>query len=494
MEKMHCQNCRSPLRLDSSLEQLNPAAFKLILDSANTADASRPPPSRKSLPAYQQDRLAEYDSAARNAPPTTFKRSLQSSRTTQPSTNNPNMSFIMLNDSQLLEPPSPTRPKPPERKPSVSHTKQDESHILSNRMEAADRIFEILSSRSDIDHPVCAECTDLLVEGLEKRLAATNKEREAYVEFLRRANAEVPSEEEIRDAQRKLGEARERETTALRELESLEAEKAAMEQEILQLDIELHELGMKEDVFWAERNAHADQVASFQDERDRVDTQFEHDTKQLQRLQRANVYNDTFAIGHDGSFGTINGLRLGRLPDRPVEWAEINAAWGQTCLLLATVAHKLDFRFHGFELRPQGSTSKILETLARGPGQSSSHRSAGDGTGSDRIRVHELYSSGEYAISIGLFNRRFDAAMVAFLECLRQLIVHVRKTEIMGKDGNLVAVPKFPYIIEKDRIGDSSIKLGGFNQEEVWTKACKGTLICCKYLLAHASNVSEQAA
>ena len=28
-----------------------------------------------------------------------------------------------------------------------------------------------------------------------------------------------------------------------------------------------------------------------------------------------------------------------------VEWAEINAAWGQTLLLLYTIARKLDFTF-----------------------------------------------------------------------------------------------------------------------------------------------------
>ncbi len=73
------------------------------------------------------------------------------------------------------------------------------------------------------------------------------------------------------------------------------------------------------------------------------------------------MYNDAFCIGHDGVFGTINGLRLGRVPGVPVslvhcihsshlisiqvEWAEINAAWGQTLLLLYTIARKLDFTF-----------------------------------------------------------------------------------------------------------------------------------------------------
>jgi beclin 1 len=55
---------------------------------------------------------------------------------------------------------------------------------------------------------------------------------------------------------------------------------------------------------------------------------------QLAKLSKTNVFNLTFHIWHSGHFGTINGFRLGRLPDDQVEWSEINAAWGQTVLLL----------------------------------------------------------------------------------------------------------------------------------------------------------------
>jgi beclin 1 len=50
-----------------------------------------------------------------------------------------------------------------------------------------------------------------------------------------------------------------------------------------------------------------------------------------------------------------------------------------------------------------------------------------------------------------------------------------------------------PYEIKKDRIHDQSIKLA-LNKEESWTKACKYTLTCCKYLLAHANNVESMGA
>ena len=89
------------------------------------------------------------------------------------------------------------------------------------------------------------------------------------------------------------------------------------------------------------------------------------DSATLERLEKTNVYNDAFCIGHDGVFGTINGLRLGRVPGvavsslvwiaipiltriSQVEWAEINAAWGQTLLLLYIIARKLDYTFEKY--------------------------------------------------------------------------------------------------------------------------------------------------
>lgn len=78
------------------------------------------------------------------------------------------------------------------------------------------------------------------------------------------------------------------------------------------------------------------------------------------------MYNDAFNIGQDGPvFGTINGLRFGRmgtvdghavtvsspqlatsyLTILKVDYTEINAAWGQVLLLLQVLARKLEFKF-----------------------------------------------------------------------------------------------------------------------------------------------------
>ncbi|KAI9662405.1 MAG: autophagy protein 6 [Bathelium mastoideum] len=396
----------------------------------------------------------------------------------------PAMSFVMLSDSQIGPPPS-ARASDNDSRRDLNKLQNGELKIagsdkegrLSEKSEANIRLFDVLSSRSDIDHPVCAECAELLVEGLEKRLASATRERNAYVQYVKQTSMSVPTKEDIDEAKKELEKTRKKEGELFSELQRLEGEKASLDAEIERLAIEASELDKEETAFWRERNAFNTTLTRYQNDRDALNTQYEHDLKQLERLQRTNVYNDAFSIGHDGYYGTINGLRLGRLSNPLIDWAEINAAWGQTCLLLATVAEKLRFTFQGYSLNPVGSTSTVnkIEYPQSTSGNDPSHPAK------PKITTFELYCNGDVPLGLAFLHRRFDSAMVAFLECLRQLGDHVEQT------GLGVAGLKMPYAVKKDKIGDASIKFG-FNQEEVWTKACKYTLTCCKYLLAQASN------
>jgi len=490
MAAMYCQKCRTPLKLDSSLEDLNPAAFDLLV-RASPQNPKHISPSRQ---AYPQERKEFYEKISKNAGSPLFKRSLTTTRTqdgaSKTSAGNPAMSFVMLSESQVV----PQSPAPIARSAELKNGKKasagiggvdganDESKALSQEMERASRLFEILTARSDIDHPVCVECTTLLVEKLQKRLDIATKERDAYVGFLKQVNAAVPTAEEVADAETALKKAHEDEEAAIKELVQLEQEKAEVDAEIVALEEEAVALDAEEAQFWSERNSFAMKLAEFQNMRDSVNTQYTHDTSLLEKLQRTNVYNDTFCISHDGTFGTINGLRLGRLSSVPVDWPEINAAWGHTVLLLATVAERLGFKFHGYDLQPMGSTSRIFKHESQ---------STSSSTGSTRLSKKStlnLYSSGDLPLGFTFMHRGFDHAMVAFLECMRQLGSFVENETSKANNGRVLTLP---YKIDGEKIGNVSIKLGmGIAQDDAWSKACKYTLTCCKFLLAHTSDVT----
>lgn len=491
---------------------------------------------------FPKERKDIYDRVSQDASFPVFKRVIpaareafgsQASRTASTKAvprDNPAMSFVMLTDSQVVPPQhTPISPEDSESEQSTNQADgmpqdpfQEPKQTLSHQIESTTRLFEILSSHSDIDHPICTECTELLLSQLQNRLAASTKERDAYISFLKALNNTIPTLAEVAKAHSSLAAAKAAEAKAFAELVTLEKEKAALDDEIATLEAESFSLDEEEQAFWRSRNAFALTLSSFQNERDALNAAYDHDAQQLERLQRTNVYNDTFCIGHDGFFGTINGLRLGRLPPpQNVDWSEINAAWGTAALLLATMAEKLGFTFRGYRMKPMGSTSKIekYEYPSSGSRQSSSGSTptiapnASSQRQPPKITSLDLFSSGDLPLGRMILHRRLDAGMVAFLECLRQLGDFVERGSAAPTSSHptspLPASPrpagttdrespasgsaglKLPYTISKDKIGPESIKLG-ISTDDAWTRACKYALTCCKFLLAHASNVGGE--
>lgn len=477
------------MKLDGSLDDVNPAAYDLLVTTSSQQQAHKDPASSPSLHPphlHDQSRKAVYENAIQNAigSPTFKRRSDLSGVRGDMAIRDSSMSFILLEESQIALSkhtgagrPSTPRSSQGTSKVSTTARNDDVSHE-ANRML---KLFEILSARSDIDHPVCVECTDILVDGLRKRLESASRERNTYVRFLKKLEVENPTDDELRTQEDALARAKEQEEAALKELIALENEKARLDDEILELEEESRHMDAEEEKFWRERNTFASQLADFQNERDSINSKYDHDARLLQSLQRTNVYNDTFLISHDGTFATINGLRLGRLHNTPVDWPEINAAWGHALLLVATVADKLQYRFDGYEPQPMGSTSRIIRFEPPSP---SASRVGSGPPQAPKKKVLELYSSGDMPLGLTFMHRKLDAAMVAYLELVRQLgTFMVRTTTANGKPLTL------PYVIEGDRINGISIKLG-IAQDDAWTKACKFVLTCCKFLLAHASNIS----
>jgi len=510
---MYCQKCRAPLRLDSSLEDLNPAAYDLLVgasgahsfpsstdqDMANCTSAthSQQPskkPSSAPPPVHSYDRTSKsiYDRISRNVIQPTFKRHSGPGRGDGPRDSSA-MSFIFLTESQIAPPGLALQRSPPPSEPlSPSHgndgAADDDDPTKSYEMERITKLFEILSARSDIDHPVCVDCTEALVDEMQKRLESVTRERDSYVSFVKETQANAPTDEEIKAQEESLRQAQKAEIDAREELRKLEEDKATMDAELAALEDESRQLDVQEEVFWRERNAFATRLSDFQNERDSINSRFDHDSRQLEKLQRSNVYNDTFCISHDGTFATINSLRLGRLSNNPVGWPEINAAWGHALLLLVTVADKLSYHFEGYEPQPMGSTSRIVRFDPVSPASSRLGSAGGNRSAPPpppKRHILDLYSSGDMPLGLTFMHRKFDNAMTAFLELVRQLGAHVHQQT--AADGSPLSLP---YRIEGDKIGDVSIKLG-IAQDDGWTKACKLTLTCCKFLLAHASNVSS---
>jgi beclin len=436
----------------------------------------------------------------------------------------PDASYVNITESQIVAPEKPANAQKTRSTDvaNASERARDEStdSSMAARIMKNEKLFAILSSHSDIDHPICSECTSLLLQSYTARLASATRERDAYAGFLKQlqqsAAASTDDDEDAKVA-KELATLKKEDEDMYQELLTLEAERAGLEAELADLEDESRRLHQEEHAFWASRNAFDDEMHELNTNLASLQLKYLHDEQQLEKLQRTNVYNDTFCIGHDGYFGTINGLRLGRLSGHNVEWAEINAAWGQTLLLLATVAERLGYEFQGYRLKPMGSTSRIekLEYPQRPPSGSQSTNASGSQrsktlptSSQPKVTPLDLFSSGETGLGRLLVYQKFDNGLGAFLDCLAQLGDHVDKTSTASNDvrPNLnrttpsrATTPKavFPYKIQGDKIGNDkagyvSIKLGvGFQQQqdENFTWACKFALTCCKFLLARISSM-----
>ncbi|GLE04888.1 hypothetical protein PINS_up013869 [Pythium insidiosum] len=337
----------------------------------------------------------------------------------------------------------------------VRMTARRRQHLRKRQTDGSDLSWfqELLDCNSLLLNkktPSCHDCENAIIQNLEQTLNGLEADRLQYETFLR----EFPYE----DANGHTQDNSSWSTDA--ELDALEEEERRLQAELSALNVESQQLLAKRRDLWS-TGADLEQLirgtfseGAFlqhllglsRDERQSVGVFSVHASDMLRRLQRYNVCNDVFHIWHDGHFGTINGLRLGRLPTRPVEWVEINAALGQAVLLLATIAERANFDFTRNKLVPRGSFSRVANMYGK---------------------EYSLYSDG------GMFRRRgFNQALVLFLEC-----VDDAGKQAMKEEPSL----KFPYKIQRGKIGDLPISLGN---DEQWTKALKYMLTHLKWLLA----------
>ncbi|TDL25970.1 APG6-domain-containing protein [Rickenella mellea] len=480
-----CQQCKQPLQLDGSLIDLTPSAYDVIVSSL-------PPTINPARNATEEEKLSQLPSP--DAVKSAWRQSAQTlaADTNLPSPRalgkqpqrgpqvGPTESYVFLQDSVVQKIPSSAPPHSNNRKfnsqkqrSAVTKTSKPAPHTpdpvepshpnptpLSHHLRSTVRLFSLLSSRTELDHPLCAECTHILLSTLTRQLEETRRERDGYIAFDKETKKEKDIDPSALDeVESHIERLKEEERNAIEELREAQREKERLDEELKALELEEKELEEEEAEFWTAHNAHlltaSDQIAKIASLR----AAYAHDSAVLEKLERANVYNDAFCIGHDGVFGTINGLRLGRVGGVTVEWSEINAAWGQALLLLYTIARKLDLAFENYRLVPMGSFSRIEKTS----GDKSSY---------------ELYGSGDLHLGRLLHNRRFDFAMVAFLDCLRQAMEYV-----LSQDSTF----DFPHQVIKDKIGDVSIKLQ-FGVEEAWTRALRHVLLALKLLLKWATS------
>lgn len=175
-------------------------------------------------------------------------------------TSMPNESFVLLQDSMVRNiPASPTRPRKSgaqkargnaplhlsDPAPAPVDSAPPDPSPLSHHLRSTQRLFALLASRTELDHPLCAECTHVLLGTLERQLEETKKERDGYIAFEKEVRKEKDREgrgagpgRAKEDVERKIELLRDEERLAVEQLKQAEREREHLEDEMRALDME----------------------------------------------------------------------------------------------------------------------------------------------------------------------------------------------------------------------------------------------------------------
>ncbi|CAA2960871.1 beclin-1 [Olea europaea subsp. europaea] len=318
------------------------------------------------------------------------------------------------------------------------------------------RAFEIATTQTRVEQPLCLDCMRVLSDKLDKEVEDVRRDIEAYEACLQRLEGETRNVLVEADFLKEKLMIEEEERKLEAAIAETEKQCAGVTAELKELELKSSRFKELEERYWQEFNSFQFQLTSHQDETDAILAKIEVSQAHLELLKHTNVLNDAFPIWYDGDFGTINNFRLGRLPKIPVEWDEINAAWGQACLLLHTMSQYFRPKFqYQIKIIPMGSYPRIMDSSGN---------------------TYELFGP------VNLFrSNRYHKAMTLFLTCLKEFAEFAKEKDV---ENNISPDKcfKLPYKIENDKFENYSITQS-IQKQENWTKALKYTLCNLKWAL-----------
>jgi beclin 1 len=173
----------------------------------------------------------------------------------------PNESFVMLQDSAIRNIPSQSM-STPRKSSSVAKVTSPNSipnsqslpvppaqlqpdtpnpTPISHHLRSTLRLFNHLSTRTEIDHPLCAECTHILLTSLQRQLDETKKERDGYIAFEKEVKKEKEKDGQgmsREEAEKKIEKLKVEEKVATENLKEAEREREKFDKELKALEEE----------------------------------------------------------------------------------------------------------------------------------------------------------------------------------------------------------------------------------------------------------------
>lgn len=309
-----------------------------------------------------------------------------------------------------------------------------------------DRVLLLASLDSASKELVCLNCLENLFPSITKEIeeAQSNKKQleEQLALFKKELEQEIPDDSD------------EASMLALdSKLKEMKQHSENLASEIANLQVTLTDLKKDENSYWIDANRTEMDLMLFEEDHSEITQRLKVAEDELKYLSNINVLNELFYISTSNQFGTISGLRLGRLDSDQVAWDEINAAWGHCVLLLSTLFRMKGYSSAQCNLYPLGNFSKISQ-------------------------VHDPDKKFELFISEATFSKalsKYNFAQELFLEVIYELSLLLE-----------VDFPRLNLPVKIERniflVNNVKVKLDAANKE-TWTRGLKYMLQDLKYLI-----------
>ena len=309
-----------------------------------------------------------------------------------------------------------------------------------------DRVLLLSSLDSSSKQLVCLNCLENLFSPIEKEIEEAKNNKKSLEDqlslFKKELEQEIPEDSDetsMNILEEKVNEAK------------LHSE--SLTEELLKLEQTLGELKRDENSYWIDANRTEMDLLLFEEDHSEITQRLKVAEDELKYLSNINVLNELFYISTCNQFGTISGLRLGRLDSDQVTWDEINAAWGHCVLLLSTLFRMKGYSSAQCNLYPLGNFSRISQVH-------------------DPDKKFELFLN-DTTFSKGL--SKYNCAQELFLEVIYELSLLLE-----------VDFPRLNLPVKIDRnifiVNNVKVRLDAGNKE-TWTRGLKYMLQDLKYLI-----------
>lgn len=159
------------------------------------------------------------------------------------------------------------------------------------------QLFDILSDQSDIDHPLCEECADFVIEQMDNQLSILENECKEYDEYLSTIEKqEVTSDEEVDSLKTKLSGMKDKQSAMISELRELNKQQKVLDDELERFENELTRLKVDEEKYWNEYNSVKFSLYQCEEKQAELKQKFTYAKEFYEKLQRTCVFNLAFHI------------------------------------------------------------------------------------------------------------------------------------------------------------------------------------------------------